>query len=160
MGLMMSVEGDAELQGMIELLQYYPEIFDEEFYPAMKEAAELVKQQVGPLIPWRTGFIAKTLGSKVIHSGTGALATRAVIGYGKRFTDFPAWYIGPLDTGARPHDLDGPTHVKVKGQWKTIWHHPGFEGRQFQERGFEASQAGVDGLMEGAAERVVERMGK
>jgi hypothetical protein len=158
MGMKVAVEGNEDLQRQIELLKLYPEIFDNNFYPAMKDAAELVKNAIHPLIPVRTGYIAQTLGSRVSHSKSAALSTSATIGYGKRFTDYPAWYIGPLNTGARPHDFSGARHIFINGNWVTMTHHPGFAGRHFQEDGFEAARTAVDARMAQAAEKVVQEL--
>lgn len=156
MGVKYGIEGNADLQRQIELLKFYPEIFDKHFYPAMQDAAEIVKKAISPKIPRRSGYIATTLGSKVSHSK--ALGTSARIGYGKRFTDFPAWYIGPLNTGSRPHDFSQARHVLINGKWVTMTHHPGFSGRHFQEAGMAESTPAVNNRMAQAADQVVKEL--
>lgn len=76
MAIKYEVIGSEALQRQIDLLKFYPEIFDKHFYPAMDSAAELVKKGIRPNLPEHTGRLIRALGSKVIHSGTAALGTR------------------------------------------------------------------------------------
>jgi len=160
------------LQRQIELLKYYPEIFDKWFYPAMKEAAELVKDAVRPNIPVRTGRAQSALGSKVIHStylgstNVGSLGTRADIGFGKRYGMPSARYAAALDAGAVAHKVaarrtaDGKLHFSSRGRFTTIGsiQHPGFAGRGFMAAGLEAAMPGIDSLIDTAAGQVVEEL--
>ena len=158
--------GSEALQRQIELLKFYPEIFDRNFYPALKEAAELVKAGILPNLPRKTGRLERALGSRVIHSGTSALGTRAEIGFGKRYKMPSAPYAAALNQGAVAHEVrgrrteDGLLHFSAKGRFTSIGsvQLPGLAPRGFMETGLESARPGIDGLMEAAAERVVQEL--
>ena len=166
MAIKYEITGDEALQRQIELLKYYPEIFDKWFYPAMEQAAELVKSGIRPNLPHHTGRLESALGSKVIHSGTAALGTRADIGFGKRYGMPSARYAAALDAGPVAHEVagrrtaDGLLHFSSRGRFTAIgsMQHPGFAGRHFMETGLEAARPGIDSLMETAAGQVVQEL--
>jgi hypothetical protein len=164
MGIKYEVIGTAELQQQIELLKYYPEIFDKHFYPAMQKAAEIVKNEIRPLVPVRTGHLQSALGSKVVHSGTAALGTRAIIGFGKRFTNVSARYNGPLNEGAAPHEVaarrEKYLHFSSRGRFTTIRSVsvPGFSGRKYMDRGLQAATPAIDTEMADAATAVINEL--
>jgi hypothetical protein len=160
------ITGSEDLQKQIELLKYYPEIFDRHFYPAMKDAAELIKGGVRPHVPVHTGRLLGALGSKVIHSGTAALGTSAHIGFGKRYSQPSAPYAAPIEAGARPHEVsgrrtaDGKLHFSSRGRFTTIQsiHHPGFAGRHMLETGLEQAMPAVNARMAVASDQVVKEL--
>ena len=156
--------GSEALQRQIELLKYYPEIFDRHFYPAMQQAAELVKSGVRANIPVRSGRVQRALGSKLVHSKS--LGTRAHIGFGKRYGQPSAPYAAALNEGAVAHEItarrtaDGYLHFSSGGRFTAVGsvRHPGFSGRGFMEAGLEAATPGVDNLMDAASGRVVQEL--
>jgi hypothetical protein len=158
--------GSEALQREIELLKLYPEIFDKHFYPAMEKAAELVKEGIRPLLPEHTGRLSRALGSKVIHSGTAALGTRAEIGFGKKYGKPSAPYAAALNAGPVPHDevarrtADGYLHFSSQGRFTTIGtiQHPGFAGFHFAEGGLEAARPAIDAEIDKAAGAVVQEL--
>lgn len=161
------VEGDnAAFQREIELLKLYPEISDKHFYPAMEKAAELVKQGIAPLLPVHTGKLGRALGSKVTHSGTSTLGTRADIGFGKRYGKPSAPYAAALNAGPVAHEVagrrtsDGLLHFSSQGRFTSIGtiQHPGFAGLHFAESGLEAANPGINAEMDKAAEGVVQEL--
>jgi hypothetical protein len=162
------ITGSEALQRQIELLKYYPEYFDKHFYPAMEAAAELVKKGIRPNLPVHTGRLAKALGSKVIHSGTAALGTRAEIGFGKRYGMPSAPYAAALNKGAVAHEESGRRtadkrlHFSSQGRFTAIGsiQHHGFAGRHFMEDGLAEATPGIDALMETAAGQVVQELAK
>lgn len=158
------VLGDNEaFQRQIELLKIYPEISDKHFFPALETAAEATKAGILPLLPHHTGRLERALGSKVIHSGTASLGTRADIGFGKRYGKPSAPYAAALDAGPVPHlvegrrTTDGLLHFSSKGRFTSIGsiQHPGFAGRQFMEQGLEAAKPVIDTEMDKAAQAVI-----
>ncbi len=160
--------GSEALQAQIEVLKFYPEIVDKHFYPALQQAAELVKEKIRPNLPHRSGRLERALGSKVIHSGTAALGTRADIGFGKRYGMPSATYAAALNEGAVAHEVegrikeDGQLHFSSRQRFTTIgsiWH-PGFAGRHFMEAGLEAAKPGIDSLFSHAAEQVIEELAR
>jgi len=164
MSIKYEFQGTEALQRQIELLKYYPELFDKWFYPAMKEAAELVKDAIRPNIPVHTGRAQSALGSKVIHSST--LGTHADIGFGKRYGMPSARYAAALDAGAAAHEVaarrtaDGYLHFSSRGRFTAIGsiQHPGFAGRGFMAAGLEEAMPGIDSLIDSAAGQVVEEL--
>jgi hypothetical protein len=174
MAIKYQIIGSEALQRQIELLQMYPEISDRAFYPAMKEAAELVKTNIRPYLPHHTGKLDRALGSKVIHSRTRALGTRADIGFGKRYKMPSAPYAAALNDGAIAHTVtghppspkntkkDSNLHFSSRGQFTAIGslQVPGFAGRHFMESGLGASQTGMDALFGAAAEQVVQELAR
>jgi hypothetical protein len=158
--------GSEALQRQIELLKFYPEIFDKHFYPAMEKAAELVKRAVGPLLPEHTGRLGRALGSREIHSGTAALGTRAEIGFGKKYGKPSAPYAAALNAGPRAHEVsgrrteDGKLHFSSKGRFTTIGsiQHPGFAGFHFAEAGLEQAKPAIDAEIDKAAGAVVQEL--
>jgi hypothetical protein len=159
-------EGSEELQRWIEVLKFYPEIFDKHFYPVMEEAAELVKAEMRPLLPSHTGRLERALGSRVIHSGTAALGTRAEIGFGKRYGMPSAPYAAALNQGAIAHvetgrrTADGLIHFSKQGRFTSIGsvQHPGFGGLHFAEAGLEAAKPKIDVLIGNAAEATLQEL--
>lgn len=168
MSLKYEYSGTEALQRQIELLKYYPEIFDKHFYPAMEKAAELVKSGIRPNLPKHTGRLENALGSRVIHSGTAALGTRAEIGFGKRYGMPSATYAAALNEGAVPHEEtgrrteDGRLHFSFRGRFTSIGsiRHPGFAGRHFMESGLEQATPGINAALDAAAEQVVQELAK
>ena len=167
MGLKYEVLGDnAAFQRQIELLQQYPEISDKHFYPAMEKAAELVKSGIRPLLPEHTGKLVRALGSKVVHSGTASLGTRAEIGFGKRYKQPSARYAAALNAGSVAHEVagrrtdDGYLHFSSQGRFTTIGsiQHPGFAGLHFAEGGLEAATPGINAEMDKAADAVIKEL--
>ena len=177
--------GSEALQRQIELLKYYPEIFDKYFFPALERSADLVKGAMRPNIPSRR--VRAALGSKVTHSRTSALGTRAIIGFGKRFGMPSARFAAPLNQGAAAHKVvgklgtggfeklakdvsknyfktDAYLHFSSGGgtRFTTIGsiQHPGFAGRHFMEAGLEDAKPGIDNLLEQAAGQVVQELAK
>ena len=160
--------GSEALQRQIELLKYYPEIFDKYFFPALERSADLVKGAMRPNIPSRR--VSAALGSKVTHSRTSALGTRAIIGFGKRFGKPSAQFVAPLNQGAKAHEVtasrttDGYLHFSSgRGTRFTAIgsiQHPGFAGRHFMEKGLEEARPGIDNLLEQAAGQVVQELAK
>ena len=158
--------GTEALQREIELLKHYPEIFDKYFYPALENAAELVKAGIRPHIGSRR--VQAALGSKVIHSGTSALGTHADIGFGKRYGRPSARFAAALNEGAVAHPVagrrteDGLLHFSSGGgtRFTAIGsiQNPGFSGRHFMEAGLEEARPGVDALIEQAAGQVVQEL--
>jgi hypothetical protein len=166
MAIKYEILGSEALQNEIELLKFYPEIFDKHFYPALQEAAELVKEKIRPNLPHHTGRLESALGSKVIHSGTAALGTHADIGFGKRYGMPSAPYAAPLNEGAVAHTVaarrteDGLLHFSSGTRFTSIGsvQDPGFTGRHFMEAGLEAAKPGIDSLFSAAAEQVVQEL--
>jgi hypothetical protein len=166
MAIKYEIIGSEALQRQIELLKFYPEIFDKHFYPALQQAAELVLKGIQPRLPVHTGKLGRALGSKVIHSGTAALGTRAEIGFGKRYGMPSARYAAALNAGAVAHEVagrrteDGNLHFSSKGRFTAIGsiRHPGFSGRHFMEAGLEDAKPGINALMETAAGQVVQEL--
>lgn len=176
--------GSEALQRQIELLKFYPEIFDKFFYPALQHAAELVKEGVmGNLGRRHTGRLGNALGSKII-GGTGnalsskigtwsAIGTRAEIGFGKRYGKPSAWYAAALNEGAVAHEIvggrkgtkgpaDGLLHFSSGSRFTAIGsiQHPGFSGRHFMEAGLGEATPGINSLMDAASEKVVQELAK
>ena len=155
--------GSEALQAQIEVLKFYPQIVDANFYPALQEAAELVKTAVRGNLPHHTGRLERALGSRVIHSGTSALGTRAEIGFGKRYGQPSAPYAAALNQGAVAHPerghrtADGLIHFSQKGRFTSIGsvQHPGFGGRFFMESGLGEATPEIDALMGAAADKVI-----
>jgi hypothetical protein len=160
MPLNVSIQGDAEFQHMIELLRFYPEIYDKHMFPALAQAAELVEKGVRVNTPVKEGYIVQTLGHRIVHSGTAALGTSATIGFSKKFSGHRASYAGPLSVGVRPHDFSQARHIYINGHWVTMTHHPGFSGRHMQERGYEDTQAGVNAIIEKATDAIVQELAR
>jgi hypothetical protein len=175
--------GSEDLQRQIELLKFYPEIFDRYFYPALQHAAELVKEGIrGNLGVRHTGQLGNALGSKIIGGtanplssklGTmSALGTRAEIGFGKRYGMPSATYAAALNQGAVAHEIvggrkpkgpaDGLIHFSSGTRFTAIGsiQHPGFSGRHFMEAGLAEATPGIDALMDTAAGKVVEELAK
>jgi hypothetical protein len=160
--------GSEALQAQIELLKFYPEIFDKHFYPALKEVAELVKEKIRPRLPHHTGRLENALGSKVIHSGTSALGTRADIGFGKRYGRPSAPYAAPLSEGSKAHDVagrrreDGLLHFSSRDRFTAIGSisHPGLAPLGFMEGGLADARPGIDRLIDTAAEAVVQELAR
>jgi hypothetical protein len=160
------IEGSEALQAQIEVLKFYPEIVDKYFYPALQAAAELVKAGIRPNLPHHTGRLENALGSKVIHSNTSALGTRADIGFGKRYGMPSARYAAALNEGAVAHTVsarrtaDGLLHFSSRGRFTSIGsvQDPGFAGRHFMEAGLEAAGPGMEILFSSAAEQVVQEL--
>jgi hypothetical protein len=158
--------GSAALQRQIKLLEFYPEIFDKYFYPMMEIAAELTKETIRPHLPTRTGRLSRALGSKVIHSGTAALGTRADIGFGKRYGMPSAPYAAALNAGPAPHEIGGRRRSDKMVRFSSAnrftaigsVQHPGFTGFQFMEKGLEAAKPGIDTLMDIAAGKVIQEL--
>lgn len=157
------ITGSAELQRQIELLKYYPEIFDEHFFPAMQDAAEEVKAGIMPLIGFSRRLQAG-LGSKVRHSKT--LGTSAHIGFGKRYGMPSARMAAPLNQGTTPHTVEGRNgylHFSSRAQGHTITSQveiPALPARQFMENGMEAATPAVNARMKTAAEAVLTELSK
>jgi hypothetical protein len=174
MAIKYQIIGSEALQRQIELLQFYPEIFDAAFYPAMQEVAELVKNNIRSYLPHHTGKLERALGSRVIHSGTSALGTRAEIGFGKRYKMPSATYAAALNEGAVPHAIAGKSSSPKNTKKDSNLHfsrgerftsigsiqHPGFGSRRFMESGLGASAPGMDALFNAAAEKVVQELAK
>lgn len=168
MSIKYEYQGTEALQREIELLKFYPEIFDKYFYPAMEKSAELVEGGIRPLLPGHTGRLARALGSKVIHSGTAALGTRADIGFGKRYGKPSAPYAAALNAGPKPHEVsgrrtaDGRLHFSSGSRFTAIGSisHPGFAGLHFAEAGLERAMPGINNLMDNAAGQVVQELAK
>jgi hypothetical protein len=162
--------GGEELQRQIELLKFYPEIFDKHFYPAMERSAELVKEGIRPLLPEHTGKLIRALGSRVIHSGTAALGTRAEIGFGKRYGKPSAPYAAALNQGSVAHEVaggtrikspaDGNLHFSSKGRFTSIGsvHIPQIAGLHFAEGGLEQARPAIDAEIDQAAGAVVQEL--
>jgi hypothetical protein len=168
--------GSEALQRQIELLKYYPEIFDKYFYPALVQAAEVVKDAVRPNLPYHTGRLSKALGSKIFYRTTSPLSrtlgtsraidTEAEIGFGKRYHMPSAPYAAALNEGSVAHEVagrrteDGLLHFSSRGHFTAIGsiQHPGFAGRHFMEAGLEEARPGIDSLIETAAEQVVQEL--
>jgi hypothetical protein len=158
--------GSEALQREIELLKLYPEIFDKHFYPAMERAAELVKGGIRPLLPEHTGRLSRALGSRVIHSGTAALGTRAEIGFGKRYGKPSAPYAAALNQGAVEHAVsgrrtaDGNLHFSSQGRFTSIGSVvlPSRAGLYFAEAGLEAARPAIDAEIDKAAGAVVQEL--
>jgi len=168
MAIKYEIIGSEALQRQIELLKFYPEIFDKHFYPALQQAAELVKEKIRPHLPVHTGKLGRALGSRVIHGGTSALGTRAEIGFGKRYGMPSARYAAALNAGAVAHEVagrrteDGNLHFSSKGRFTSIGSisHPGFAPLAYMEAGLEDAKPGIDALMETAAGQVVQELAK
>jgi hypothetical protein len=168
MAIKYQIIGTEAFQRQIELLRYYPEIFDRNFYPALQEAAEAVKKGIRPNLPHHTGKLDAALGSKVSHSKTSALGTKADIGFGKRYGQPSARYAAALNEGAVPHTIiarrtaDGLLHFSQRGRFTRIGsvQSPGFGGRHFMEKGLEAAGPDMDRLFSAASERVVQELAK
>ena len=160
------VIGSEALQRQIELLKFYPEIFDKHFYPAMERAVEVVKSALRSNIPSKR--VLNALGSKVIHSGTAALGTRADIGFGKRYGMPSARFAAPLNQGAVAHMVsarrteDGYLHFSSQGRFTAVGsiQHPGFSGYHFMEAGLEEATPGINSLIDQASEQVVQELAK
>lgn len=157
------VEGSEELQRQIELLKYYPEIFDKHFYPAMQAAAEAVKDGIRPLIGGMARLEAG-LGSKVRHSKS--LGTSAHIGFGKRYGMPSARMAAPLNQGAKPHTVNGRgggyLHFSSQGR-HTITsqiEHPGLPAAHFMEDGLTAATPAINTRMAEAAEAVLTELSR
>ena len=158
--------GSEALQRQIELLRYYPEIFDKHFYPALEAAAELVKNGIRSNLPVHTGRLGRALGSKAIHGR--ALGSYVDIGFGKRYRMPSAPYAAALNWGAVAHEVagrrtaDGYLHFSARGRFTIVGsiQHLGFSGRHFMERGLEAARPGIDALMGTAADQVLQELAK
>lgn len=166
MSLKYEYEGSEALQREIELLKLYPEIFDKHFYPAMERSAELVKSGISPLLPEHTGRLSRAIGSKVIHSGTAALGTRAEIGFGKKYGKPSAPYAAALNAGWPAHEIagkrtaDGNLHFSSQGRFTTIGsvQVPARAGLHFAEAGLEAARPAIDAEIDQAAGAVVQEL--
>jgi hypothetical protein len=134
----------------------------------MDSAADLVKLGIRPNLPSHTGRLVNALGSKVIHSGTAALGTRADIGFGKRYGMSSAPYAAALNEGAIAHEEtarrteDGYLHFSSQGRFTAVGsiQHPGFTGLHFMEAGLEEATPGIDALMDAASEKVVQELAR
>lgn len=156
--------GSDELQRQIDLLKYYPEIFDKHFYPAMQDAAQLVEGGIGSNIS-EYRRLQPALGSKVRHSGS--LGTSAHIGFGSRYGKPSARMAAPLNQGVQPHEVNARNapnlHFSSRAQGHAIlksMQHPGFTGRHFMEAGLEEVTGEINGRMNAAANQVVEELAK
>lgn len=156
--------GSDELQRQIELLKYYPEIFDARFYPAMQEVAEIAKDAIRPEIAEYRRLTA-ALGSKVRHSKT--LGTSAHIGFGKRYGMPSARMAAPLNQGVAPHTVEARRqpylHFSSQAQGHTrigSMSHPGFTGRYFLETGLENATPAINARLAEAANQVLEDLAK
>jgi hypothetical protein len=153
-----------EFYRQMELLKVYPEIFDKWFYPAMEQAAEVVKDAVRPNIPVHTGQLGRALGSKVVHSKT--LGTSAHIGFGKRYGMPSAPYAPAVEAGSPSHEVsarrteDGYLHFSSQGRFTAIQSVtvPGFSGFGMLDKGLQNATPAVNALMDGAAAMVLQEL--
>jgi hypothetical protein len=161
-------EGTEALQRQIDLLKFYPEIFDKHFYPALEVAGVLTREAVRPNLPVHTGKLSAALGSRTIHSGTSALGTRADIGFGKRYGKPSAPYAAALNAGPVAHEVAGRRREDKQlrfssgGRYTSIGsiQHPGFAGFQFMEKGLADAMPGINTLIDQASNKVVAELAK
>lgn len=162
--ILITPEGSAELQRQIELLKYYPEIFDQYFYPAMEDVAEITKRAIQPQIA-NFRRLQPALGSKVRHSKN--LGTSAHIGFGKRYGMPSARMAAPLNQGVRPHEVTARRmenlHFSSRAQGHAIVKsiaHPGLTGLHFLETGLENATNAINARLAVAAEKVAQELAK
>lgn len=140
-----------DLDKQLALLKYYPEIVDQYFRPATKQAVAILKGGLRSIAPRDTGKAVSSIRSSV--KGKGVYLSGSV-GFGAK-----AWYMNIIEHGAKAHSM-GETGqaVNINGNWVTIKMHPGFGGRFFVKQNLENQTTGIMQLFAVANEMTLKAM--
>lgn len=127
--MQITTSGTEDITRAIGKLQNFDEIATKHWKAAMQASVKPIAAAAKANAPALTGKTRRSIGSRVTGKGTKVT--------GKIGSFMTEWYPNVVEHGAKAHtinDSEGGTHVLVKGQWKTITKHPGFEGRFFMKK--------------------------
>jgi hypothetical protein len=125
--------GTEDVTRAMSKLAKFDEVATKHWKAAMKGTVKPMAVAARANVPVLTGKWQKSIGSRVTGKGTNI--------QGKVGSFMWEWYPNVVEHGAKPHTIgkDGqPAHVLIKGQWKTITQHPGFQGVFAFKRAFQS----------------------
>lgn len=122
--MQITTSGTEDIARALSKLERFDEIATKHWKSAMRASVKPIAAAAKATAPVESGKWKRSIGSRVTGKGTKL--------QGKIGSFMTEWYPNVVEHGAKAHTIgkDGaPAHVLVKGQWKTITKHPGFEGR-------------------------------
>lgn len=131
--MQITTSGTEDITKAIGHLQHFDEIATKHWKVAMRASVKPIAAAAKANAPVLTGKTRKSIGSRVTGKGTKV--------QGKVGSFMWEWYPNVVEHGAKAHAIgkDGESApALVKGQWKTITKHPGFEGRFFMKKAVQA----------------------
>jgi len=154
----MSIKVDmtsTDVDRQLALLNYYPEILQKYFRPALGTSVKSLAEMIRPNIPRATGQALAAFKSRVT-GGKGINLQGQVGWYGNN----PAWYIRLVEGGVKPHKIEARKggFLWFGGHVVRSVDHPGFSARGFMAAGYAAMQPMIEALMGQASEQVVNEL--
>jgi hypothetical protein len=138
-----------DVDRQLALLEFYPEILEKYFRPALGMGVKSLEESIRPTIPVDTGRALAAFKSRV--TGKGLKLEGKVGWWGKG----QPWYINVVEYGAKPHKIGYVPRLGVSFMNEP---HPGFSARGFMAAGFAAMQPMIDAQMAQASESVVNEL--
>lgn len=121
--MQITATGTDDITKAMGKLANFDEIATKHWKVAMRASVKPIAATAKATVQVDTGKWQKSIGSRVTGKGTRV--------QGKIGSFMTEWYPNVVEHGAKPHAIakEGGAPVLVKGNWKTIIRHPGFEGR-------------------------------
>lgn len=145
-----------DVDKQLHLLEYYPEILEKHFRPALKETTGDLRDEISPNIPVRSGRALAAFKARVTGKG---LKLQGQVGWWGKTA---AWYINIVEHGAKPHRIlpkeEGGKLRLLGGRFVSSVDHPGFSPRGFMKAGYAALQGISDQRMTAASEAVLREL--